>query len=734
MPVQPITRRVLPSPHACRPLRFARPPVLVVVLLLAAGCGSMGSQAPGNKQLQIQAATATIDTNSTDQFTATFPSGSPKAVKWSIVEGENDASAGQGTINIHGFYTPPPLLSQSPVKVRIQATSEADPALYATYVLTVTPGFVHPLKPEDASLAPRGALRVTGEIAAINSGAIRWSLASSPGGEENLGAAYGKLTSAGCKFSSRAYTSCTVTYTAPASSPKNTSVYLVGSAPGNPRTISSVHILLNGSGFNSSALENQSAQTEPVEMGSSGGNANDYDSSQNADGKKYVNDCCGGTLGALVRDRNDNLYILSNNHVLAESDQARLGDTIIEPALIDLNCNPQAGRAVGALRYVAPLESTQTNVDAALAAATPAVDPSGSILQLGNADGGRLSAAAPAAGDGEALNAGLLNHLRVVKSGRTTGLTCSTVGAVDLTVQVDYYYDCAETQPFYTKTYTNQIGIPGGGFADSGDSGALVLDAGNAEPIGLLFSSGGGAADGGFSVANPIQDVLSELGDKSISGGEQFQIVGGARHPITCSNYDANQHVPAPPIDPAQLANAKLQAESAAATLMRPGNGLLGTNAGNSLDHPGQAAVIFYVDSSKPNFVIPETFGGFPTRVIVTDTDGASAGVLPPDHLQGIHLPANLLRSAAAVQRQYAPQLMRDPAFFGVGVTQSHDNPADAALLVLVDPTKTPASTPDLVGGLRVRYMKIGRLHVTRSKHESASKRPTSCQLRAKSR
>ena len=74
---------------------------------------------------------------------------------------------------------------------------------------------------------------------------------------------------------------------------------------------------------------------------------------------------------------------------------------------------------------------------------------------------------------------------------------------------------------------------------------------------------------------------------------------------------------------------------------------------------------------------------------------------------------------------------MRDPAFFGVGVTASHDNPAEAALLVLVDSTKTPESMPGIVGGLRVRYLKIGRLHVTKSKFSSAAPRPTSCALKS---
>lgn len=698
-----------------------------------AGCGSLGSS-PGsgnNDELVIHAAQAAIDTNATDQFGATYPSGSSIGVRWSVDAGQNDPSIGQGTINADGLYTPPPLLSRDVVNVEIKATSQSDPAIYATYTVTVTPGFVQPLRPENASLEPGGAARVTGEMAEVNSGAIRWSLAAAPGGGPNLGAQYGTVSATGCRTSSRSYTECGAVYTAPVSLPANAgSLYLVGSLPNNPRSVASVHILLNGAGFNSSALENQAAQTESVEMGSSGGNANDYDSSQDAHGNEYVNDCCGGTLGALVEDRNENQYILSNNHVLAESDQARLGDTIIQPALIDLNCDPQAGRAVGALRDVVPLKSNQTNVDAALAAATPAVDPSGGILELGSPVDGQLSAAPPAAGAGEPLTASLLNHLHVVKSGRTTGLTCSVVDTVDLTVQVDYFYDCAETQPFYTKTYTNQIGIPGSGFADSGDSGALVLDANNAEPIGLFFSSGSGENGGGFSVANPIQDVLNELDQNAAPLEPQFQIVGGSPHPITCSNYDLNPEMADRPLTPAQLSAAREQADSAADSLMRPGSGILGVGAGNSLDRPGEAAVVIYVDKSKPNVTAPKTVNGVPTRVILTDESGASAGILPPDHLQGIHLSADALRAAAEVQRQYAPQLMRDPAFFGVGVTVSHDNPAEAALLILVDPKKTPASMPAFVGGLRVRYLAINRLHVTQSKYFSAAKRPTSCQLK----
>ena len=657
-------------------------------------------------------------------MTARLVSGASTSVQWSVVQGQNDAALGQGTISTKGKYTPPALLSQDKVQVEVRATSLNDPQATASYLLTVTPGFVQVLTPETASLAPGGTVQVKGEIAEVNAGSIHWSLAASPTGQGETGDIYGSIGETTCSRSSRTYTSCTATYTAPRSAPVGgPSVYLVALAAGNAHSRAAVHILLNGAGFNSSPLQNQVAQTGYIEMGSSGGNANDYDSRKDGNGHEYVNDCCGGTLGALISDRNNNLYILSNNHVLAESDQARTGDTIIQPALVDLNCNPQAGRTVGSLRYVVPIESAQTNVDAALAAATPAVDGTGGILQLGPSVNGVLTPGAPAAGEGETLSANLLNQLRIVKSGRTTGLTCSTVDTVNLSVQVDYYYDCAETQPYYTKTYVNQIGMPGASFADSGDSGALVLDAANAQPLGLLFASGSDDSNHGFSVANPIQDVLSELSQKSQAEGQIFQIAGGAQHPITCSSYDDHTSPIPPAVSASRMAAAKVAAETALPQLIRPDNGVLGTATGKSLDSPGQAAVIVYVDKNKSGVTAPKSINGIRTLVIPTDTANFNAGTQPTtlSEIEGIHLPAEVMKAAAEVQRQLAPQVMADPAFFGVGVTQSYDNPAEAALLVLVDLTKTPKSTPNLIGGLRVKYLRMNRLHVTRSKLSAAA-------------
>ncbi len=697
-----------------------------LLLLLVAGCGAMSSPAGSNTgAIVVSAEKATIDTTATNQLNARLPSGASASVNWSIVGGQNDASFGQGTISANGLYTPPPLLSRDQVQIQVMATSKADPSATASYLLTVTPGFVQVLTPETASLAPGGTVQVTGQIAEVNSGSIQWSLGTTPGGEIDPGDSYGSIGETRCSHSSRTYTSCTATYTAPRGLPSGSpSVFVVGLAAGNPHSAAALHVLLNGAGFSSTGLQNQSAQTGYVEMGSSGGNANDYDSKRDGSGKEYVNDCCGGTLGALVEDHNSNLFILSNNHVLAESDQARTGDSVVQPALVDLNCNPQAGRTVGSLRYVVPLQSTQSNVDAALAAATPAVDASGAILQLGPSINGVLSPAAPAAGTGEPLTAGLLNQLRVVKSGRTTGLTCSTVNTVDLSVQVDYYYDCAETKPYYTKTYVHQIGMPGASFADSGDSGALVLDAANAQPVGLFFASGADDSNHGFSVANPIQDVLSELSQAGHTDG--LQIAGGAPHPITCSNYDEHTTPATRNVSQSRLAAAKSAEASAAALLAKPDNGIFGVATGQSLDSPGEAAVIVYVDKNKPGIAVPKVIQGIRTLVIPTDAASMSAGTEPLTlpQVEGIHLSAEVLRAAAGVQRQFAPQLMADPAFFGVGVTQSYDNPAEAALLVLVDLTKTPRSMPDQVGGLRLRYLRVNRLHVTRSKLAPAMQAP----------
>ena len=59
--------------------------------------------------------------------------------------------------------------------------------------------------------------------------------------------------------------------------------------------------------------------------------------------------------------------------------------------------------------------------------------------------------------------------------------------------------------------------------------------------------------------------------------------------------------------------------------------------------------------------------------------------------------------------------MQQNPAFFGVGVGQSLDNPKEAALVIYVDRRQVPATLPPTINGLRTRYIIMDRLHVTRS-------------------
>ena len=95
---------------------------------------------------------------------------------------------------------------------------------------------------------------------------------------------------------------------------------------GTLSTESSV-VLLNTADVSSNPATHQVQQTSaPITLGSSGGNNNDYDTSSN-----QIVDCCSGTLGSLIQNSSGTQYLLSNNHVLARSDQGHVGDIIVQP-------------------------------------------------------------------------------------------------------------------------------------------------------------------------------------------------------------------------------------------------------------------------------------------------------------------------------------------------------------------------------------------------------------------
>ena len=245
------------------------------------------------------------------------------------------------------------------------------------------------------------------------------------------------------------------------------------------------HAMKGGGG----GVSHTAIQTPPIQLGTSGGWRFDL-----ANGF-----CCGGTLGSLVL-RNGNQYVLSNYHVLeadivngGNSRVAQAGDPVIQPGLIDVSCNANNAQNVATLSGIKSLPGS--NVDAAIAQVISGmVRTDGAILEIGT-----ISSATVGASLGQSVK----------KSGRTTGLTRSSVSGLNATVSVAYDNECAGGAAF-TKTFTGQIIInnKGSRFLAGGDSGSLMVENVTTNPraVGLLF-----AGSSSLAVANPIGQVLSFL-------------------------------------------------------------------------------------------------------------------------------------------------------------------------------------------------------------------------------
>ncbi len=699
---------------------------LVTGATLLAGCGvGPVTATSANATFSLSPASARIDTNCTGcnslnshaspvhQFSATLNSGGAAPVAWTVSGG--DPISGPGRITAEGQYTPPNYLSSDRAQVVVTAALKSDPGVRATSLLTLTPGFLQPLTPENVAVAAGGSVTVTGYMAeAGGASEIHFALSNSAAGDSG---GEGALSAVTCQRTRHAFTTCSATYTAPAIVPSTGVTYVVATLPGSSAKIETA-ILLNASGVSSSPTTHQEALSAPMFLGSSGGNNNDFDGSGNT-----ILDCCSGTLGGLVQDASGRQYLLSNNHVLARSDHASVGDTIVQPGLIDNNCTPNGDGAgtipVAALTAWLPLRSPQTNVDAAIAQiASHTVDIGGSILELGvRQPDGSLAAAPPgiSSTSGKGENATL--QLRVAKSGRTTGLTCGKVTAFDLDVAVDYYRDCAETKPYLTKTFTNQIAVSGDHFGDAGDSGALLVDTANAEPVGLFFAGGIDAAGVSHGIANPAPDVLNALSTQT-PGDNSFSFVGTTDHEVSCLNYGDSTTASAQARTLSSAEFARQQAALATGrTLVNPSAGIFGIAPGKSSDEPGTAALIVYVDEGLAPLV-PAAVEGVRTIVIPATARSVSNGSAPATATAAGFpaLAASALAPALQAKHQMAHKIMQqNSAFFAIGVGQSLDNPREASIVVYVDRERVPAQLPATISGIRTRYVFMDRLHVTRS-------------------
>jgi len=225
-----------------------------------------------------------------------------------------------------------------------------------------------------------------------------------------------------------------------------------------------------------------------------------------------------GTFGAVVRDRTSgDRLILSNNHVLANSNDASLGDPILQPGPFDggraesdviahlerfcpIAFNQQPGscniadtyamlgnavaRLLGSSHRVTVLEvdaQAANLVDAAVARPVNDANVLDEILEIGE-----ITGTAPA-----------MLGMAVRKSGRTTGFTTGTLTVLDATVEVSY--GTGRVARFEDQLVSTPM-------SQGGDSGSLLVAVGSQEAVGLLFAGSDQA-----TIFNPIQAVLDCL-------------------------------------------------------------------------------------------------------------------------------------------------------------------------------------------------------------------------------
>lgn len=193
-----------------------------------------------------------------------------------------------------------------------------------------------------------------------------------------------------------------------------------------------------------------------------------------------------GTAGYLTKDYLSNLYILSNNHVLAGENKLPINTPILQPSLIDGGTS--STDKIATLSKFVPIkfetqnESPENFVDAAISKFINPVSDANDIIYLN----GRVSG----------LNLRPRVRLRVKKVGRTTEETTGEIRNTNATVRVTY--SDGNTAIFLRQIITTSMSKPG-------DSGSLLLDRKN-NALGLLFAGSDSA-----TIYNPINLVLREL-------------------------------------------------------------------------------------------------------------------------------------------------------------------------------------------------------------------------------
>jgi hypothetical protein len=663
--------------------------VLSPVLLLAS-CGTTTPK-PQSITLSVSPPAVSVPVGQTQTFTATVTGTTNTAVSWSVAGG-----AANGTISATGVYTAPSTVPSQP-QVTVTATSQADTTKSGSATVTVTTQSSGPVAVSPAAVAVE--VFTTQQFSATINGqastAFTWQVNGVTGGSTITGT----ISSGGLYSAPHSISNSIIQ---PNGAPVTVQVTAVST--GNPANSGTAAVTLT--------VPNQSKESTPIDLGTSGGNANDSVTS----GGKIT--CCGGTLGSLVT-RGGTQYILSADHVLARSGAGTPGDPIIQPGLVDTGtCTSQGTTTVANLTQGSfNLQNTSAaTVDAAIAqVVSGAVDSSGNILLLGSStdSSGVPVPGAPNGGTGQAASL----NLAVAKSGRTSGLTCSAVGAINASVSVAYATNCDGSGTKFTVNYTNQVSVLGGDFSIFGDSGSLIVTQSNANPVALLYA--GSSTD---TVGNPVSDVLNFFA----SGGNTVSFTGASRSsPVMGCSLPGPQAAMA-----ARLATQKVIPSSdalAQATAVRDAHSteLMGhpevqaVGVGASYDNPAEAAILLFVTKGQPRMNLPAMVDGIRTRIIegelfsrrglLTSEESATLEQSATAPQLVYSIPDAEVARAKVVQAAHVDELMKMDGVQGVGITSSVDSPGEAALMIFLIQGVAHPPIPPLIDGLRTRVRESSR-------------------------
>jgi len=673
------------------PTAFSTPSTVTVTCIAQAN-GTSSANVPvtlsSGVTVSVAPTTVNLQFGQTLQFTATVIGSSNTAVTWQA-GGVSGGNSTYGTISSSGLYTAPSAAATTPLAVTVTAVAKVDSSRSGTASAIVHGGIGVSVTPSPVSVPTFGSQQFTAAVTGTSNTGITWEVNGIVGGSSKTGTI-----------------STTGLYSAPNSVPTTSSKSKSVTAMVTVAAVSRADSTATGNVIVTILSSNQATQKTPISLGVSGGNANDNGSSGGS------STCCSGTLGALV-SRGGNQYVLSASHVLARSDAGSAGDAIIQPGLVDSSCSTASTTTVANLSQFVNLESPPAStpfVDAALAQVVSGqVNPLGTILELGGTTvNGQPTDAPPHAGSGVAPSIGLA----IAKSGRSTGLTCSTITAINAVVNVQYQKGCG-TGPSFTATFSDLVIVGGQGFSADGDSGSLLVTQSGADPVALLVAS----ADT-ETVAAPVSDVLAALVDPNTA--EQPAFVGTAStHAVAgCSLLgpqlaatSAQAQIVVSPTAEILQAAAVARDSGAAALLAYPQVHALGV--GPSLDEPGQAAILLVVPKTASLTGLPSQVNGQRTRIVQTE-DIPHEGVLSsaesaalvqatPSASSVTTLTDEEVARARKVQAARLTDLLKAQGIQGVAITSSADNPSEAALLVLIVKGSKHDTIPAVIDGLRTR-------------------------------